>query len=140
MKKLLVLFAALTFVTVAVAQDDANKINFEKTTHNFGKIPQGIPATYQFSFTNNQNEPIMIEGVTASCGCTAPDWTKSPILPGQKGFVSAKYNAAGMGGFHKNVTVNYKIGSQSYSIKLNVEGEVVQPESVPEKKDNLLKN
>ena len=80
-------------------------IQFDKETHDFGTIPQGIPATYTFTVKNTGKEPLIITSASASCGCTTPDWTKEPIKPGSKGFVKATYNAASPGDFTKSVTV-----------------------------------
>ncbi len=70
-----------------------------------GEIPQGKPVTFEFVFTNAGKEPVLITDVKASCGCTTPDYSKSPVKPGEKGIVKAVYNAAAIGAFTKNVTV-----------------------------------
>lgn len=70
-----------------------------------GEIPQGKPVTFEFVFTNTGKEPVLITDVKASCGCTTPDYSKSPVKPGEKGIVKAVYNAAAVGAFTKNVTV-----------------------------------
>ncbi|GAA5094027.1 hypothetical protein GCM10023210_25310 [Chryseobacterium ginsengisoli] len=70
-----------------------------------GNIPQGKPKVIRFEFTNTSKKPIVIENVAPSCGCTTADYTKTPILPGKKGFVEASYNAAAAGAFVKTVNV-----------------------------------
>lgn len=70
-----------------------------------GNIPQGKPKLIRFEFTNTSSKPIIIENVAPSCGCTTADYTKTPILPGKKGFVEASYNAATAGPFMKTVNV-----------------------------------
>lgn len=57
-------------------------IAFEKETHEFGSIAEGVQATFEFKFKNTGNQPVIINNVQSSCGCTTPDWTKEPILPG----------------------------------------------------------
>lgn len=83
----------------------APEIKFEKETHDFGSIPQGTPATYEFVFKNTGKSNLTITNASASCGCTTPDWTREPIKPGKTGVVKATYNAASPGGFTKSVTV-----------------------------------
>lgn len=92
---------------VQPAQPDpkAAEIKFEQETHDFGSIPQGTPATYEFVFKNTGKTPLIITNASASCGCTTPDWTKEPIKPGKTGVVKATYNAASPGPFTKSVTV-----------------------------------
>ena len=48
---------------------------------------------------------VTLKDVKASCGCTATNYTKTAIKPGEKGTVTATYNAASGGAFHKTVTV-----------------------------------
>ncbi|MEL5995394.1 DUF1573 domain-containing protein, partial [Hymenobacter segetis] len=58
--------------------------------------------------------------VQASCGCTTPDWTKTPVLPGKMGVIKAMYSSAGRPGvFNKTVTVtsNATEASKVLSIK-----------------------
>lgn len=92
-------------VQAAPSDNKAAEIKFEKETHDFGAIPQGTPATYEFSFKNTGKTPLIITNASASCGCTTPDWTREPIKPGKTGTVKATYNAASPGSFTKSVTV-----------------------------------
>jgi hypothetical protein len=83
-------------------------MSFKEETHDFKNIQEGTIATYEFEFTNTGDQPIVIELVKASCGCTTPSWTKEPVMQGKKGYIKASFNSAGKGGeaFHKSVTVN----------------------------------
>jgi hypothetical protein len=92
-------------VQAAPSDNKVAEIKFEKETHDFGAIPQGTPATYEFSFKNTGKSPLIITNASASCGCTTPDWTREPIKPGKTGTVKATYNAASPGSFTKSVTV-----------------------------------
>ena len=146
MKNVLTLFVAFFVLAFAVSAQTASNpspVKFKEEVHNFGKVPQGTPVAYEFAFTNSTKSPIIIENVQSSCGCTIPSWTKSPILPGQKGTVSAQYNAASMGNFNKPVTVYYKIGEEKHEVKLYLAGEVVNKDDLngaPAKSDNILKD
>ncbi|MFZ4796508.1 MAG: DUF1573 domain-containing protein [Bacteroidia bacterium] len=93
--------------TIPAATENPNQadITFEKETHDFGTISQGVPASFTFVFKNSGKEPLIITNAAAGCGCTTPEWTKEPIKPGQKGYVKATYNAASPGPFNKTVTV-----------------------------------
>ena len=72
-------------VQAAPSDNKVAEIKFEKETHDFGAIPQGTPATYEFSFKNTGKSPLIITNASASCGCTTPDWTREPIKPGKTG-------------------------------------------------------
>jgi hypothetical protein len=97
-------FLYLAFaVNTAFAQAD---IKLEKETHDFGTIAEGTQASYEFKVKNVGNQPLVISAVQPSCGCTTPDWTKEPILPGKYGVIKAMYNSTGRPGpFHKSITV-----------------------------------
>jgi len=70
-----------------------------------GEIPQNKPKAVEFEFKNTSKTAVVITNVKASCGCTATDYTKTPIQPGEIGKVTATYNAANKGAFSKTVTV-----------------------------------
>ena len=77
------LFAVLISVGAVTAQDaefvSGPKIQFEKTTYDFGANPQGTPVSCEFVFKNVGTEPLVLQNVKASCGCTTPFWPKEPI-------------------------------------------------------------
>lgn len=83
----------------------ADVIKWNSESIDIGTIPQGKPKVIRFEFTNTTSKPVVIQNVTPSCGCTTADYTKTPVLPGKKGFVEASYNAANPGAFMKTVKV-----------------------------------
>ena len=86
-------FLLLTLVFVSTIISAQSKLNFEINDHNFGDINEEAgPVEYTFKFINNSDKEIKITNVKASCGCTTPGWTREAILPGDAGFVKAKYN------------------------------------------------
>lgn len=104
-------------------------LTFEKETHEFGLIPEGRQATYAFTFKNTGNQPVIISNVQPSCGCTTPDWTKEPVLPGKTGLVKAVYNSTGRpGAFHKSITVTSNAVNSTQA--LFIKGTVIEPTTV----------
>jgi len=93
----------------------------KESAHNFGKIPQGRPTTYIFEISNMGKEPLRLENVQASCGCTTPEWSKEPISPGATANIKVGYNAYAEGVFNKVVTIFYN-GNQTKT--LTITGEV----------------
>lgn len=113
------------------AQTVQPKISFEKNLHDFGKFAEADgKVTHKFAFVNTGGEALFIQNVTASCGCTAPQWTREPIPPGGSGFVAATYNPAGRPGpFRKYITV--VSNSNPGSVRLTIAGEVTpKPRSI----------
>lgn len=127
MKKILFAFCFLVLgSTVAMAQDDNNPVpsaKFNELKHAFGNIPQGIPASTVFTYKNIGNEPLVIETATASCGCTTPEYPKTPVLAGKTGQIKVTYNAAAIGNFSKFVTV--KFANNTKPALLKIDGVVV---------------
>lgn len=122
MKTIFSLFVAL-FVFVSVGFAQKGVIKFAKDTHDFGKIEQGKPVTHVFEFKNTGTDPVVINDAQASCGCTKPNWTREPIMPGKTGSVSATFNAAAAGQFTKTVTVTSN--AEAGQTVLYLKGEVV---------------
>jgi len=83
----------------------ASTIVWKAETIDVGQIPQGTPKAIVYEFKNTGKTAVVITNVQGSCGCTATDYTKEPILPGKSAKVTATYNAANKGGFTKTVTV-----------------------------------
>ncbi|OJJ17960.1 hypothetical protein BKI52_29325 [marine bacterium AO1-C] len=102
------------------------KANFkwQNTKHSFGKIKHNKPATATFSFVNEGNEPLIITRAQGSCGCTVAKYPKEPIMPGQKGEVTAVYSAATLGSFHKTVTLTSNTANAT--TVLSITGEVIK--------------
>lgn len=89
------------------AQFAEPSITFGKTSHNFGNINEqdGI-KTAVFEFTNGGSQPLILNEVISSCGCTVPEYSKEPIPPGGKGSIKVNYDPLGRpGAFRKSVTV-----------------------------------
>ncbi len=124
MKKLFV-FAALFGALAVNAQDkkaeDVVKVNTEK--YDFGKIKQNTPVTTYFELKNVSDQPLIIENVTAGCGCTTPEWSKEPVMAGGSTKIKVGYNAAAMNHFDKEVFV--KIAGVSQPKVLKITGDVL---------------
>jgi uncharacterized protein DUF1573 len=89
----------------------------KETGHNFGKIPQGRPATYVFEVVNTGQVPLKLDNVQASCGCTTPEWSREAIVPGAVAQIKVGYNAHAEGAFNKTVTITYN-GSQTKTLTI----------------------
>ena len=82
------------------------QIEFKKEVHDYGTVKYGSNGESTFEFTNTGKTPVVISNVQPSCGCTTPEWTREPVMPGKTGKVTASFNSAGRpGNFNKTVTV-----------------------------------
>jgi hypothetical protein len=125
MKKILFFVVMLVMgVAFASAQSQA-EIKFDKTTHDFGTFSENSPVvSCTFTFSNVGNAPLVIHQAVASCGCTVPDYTKEPILPGQKGTIKVTYNGTGKypGHFKKSITL--RTNAKTEMLRLYIEGDM----------------
>lgn len=100
-------------------------VEFMEDSHNFGEIPEGEKVTHVFKFRNTGNNPLQVENVKPSCGCTTPDWSKDPIPVGEEGFVTMEFNSAGKTGSQaKTLTVAFNNTDPKNKI-LKFTGEVI---------------
>ena len=104
----------------------ASNMSWKSETHDFGSIEKGKPVTHTFTFTNTTKETILLTAVKPSCGCTAANYTKTPIKPGETGSVDATYNAAAPGNFQKTITVTTNEEGSSPKV-LIIKGNVEAP-------------
>ena len=95
-------------------------------THEFGDLIQGVPVVHSFVFKNITDEPIIIENVRTTCGCTVPDWSYEPILSGATSEIKVEYDAQKLQGFRKRILVFFY--DQKKGEKLYIEGYVEEVE------------
>ena len=129
--KLVFILAGILFAISSISAQNNARISADELIYNFGTIGEsdGL-ASHIFTIKNTGNGPLVITRITASCGCTQPEWTKEPIAPGKTGEVKVTYNPKGRPGpFYKTIAIysNGKKGSFSLGIKGNVTPKEAQP-------------
>lgn len=132
MKKIcFILFALVMSANIVSAQNEAQtkngpKAEFESIEHNFGKVKESVGSvTCDFKFKNTGTEPIIIQRVQTTCGCTTPDYTKEPVLPGKEGVIKVTFTTTGrIGSFYKGITIFTNVPDEVYTVK--IKGEVIQ--------------
>jgi hypothetical protein len=132
MKKLLLLAGGIILSATLFAQQATQKkaddvIKFKDMTHDFGKIKQGVPVTFDFAFTNVSDAPVIIESATPSCGCTTPVKPEGAISKGKNDKITAGFNAAAAGPFNKSITV--KVAGIDLPVQIKITGEVLTAEA-----------
>ncbi|MGB5418602.1 DUF1573 domain-containing protein [Algibacter sp.] len=97
-------------VAVAAERDAVSSkfpvIEFDKTDHDFGEIEAKAAVETTFKYTNTGDAPLVITDIKSSCGCTVPqNWSREPLLPGDSGEFSVKFNGSGANKITKTITV-----------------------------------
>ncbi len=119
MKKIL----AGLFMTGAIAFASAQTISFDKTTFDYGNVKAGSDGHRFFTVKNTGDKPLIISEVKPSCGCTTPEWSKDPILPGKSAQIKVGYNTGIKGSFNKLIEV-YSNDPQNNRSVLYIKGTV----------------
>ena len=123
--------SVLRSVSMAVNKIDSSKLEI-LPKNNFDNPEQNYIAAKElydngvriFKFTNIGSEPLIINKVYSSCGCTIPKKPSSPIGPGQDEEIQVKYDTNRVGPIRKTITVlSNAINSPTISLKIlgNVE-------------------
>ena len=124
MKKILTLIIMLVAsLNIASAQEQEACISFEKVVHDFGTFNENDGAQKcVFNFTNTGDAPHIISQAVASCGCTVPSYTKSPIQPGEKGEIMVTYSGKGKFPGHFKKTITIRSNGNPEMVRLYIEG------------------
>lgn len=77
----------------------------DSTTLDLGKLKRDQQVEVTFRFKNSGDKNLVIENVSAGCGCTIPEKPEKPFAPGEEGIIKARFNGSGSGHISKTVTV-----------------------------------
>jgi len=120
MKKAFALIAFLAMTVVCMAEP---VISFDKKEWDWGSFSEDNPIQKcVFTFTNTGDAPLVINQAVASCGCTVPKFTKTPVRPGETGTINVTYSGKGKvpGHFRKSITVHSN--GKPEIVRLYIEG------------------
>ena len=118
-------------LAVSAGAQGKAQIGVDKQVFNFGTIEEakGL-ASHVFQIQNTGDAPLVISRVTASCGCTRPEWTKKPIAAGESGELKVTYNPKGRPGpFYKTITIYSNAGKPRYNVA--IKGNVTPKPAAP---------
>lgn len=114
--------AAVDSLSKAAAQ--LGKVEFEESAFDFGQVKEGAQVKHTFVLKNTGDAPVILSKVTASCGCTQPEFSKSPVLPGATSEVHVTFNSEGqVGKQQKIITIQSNASNGLTTVQLK--GEVL---------------
>lgn len=100
-------------------------MKFKELDYDFGTIEPGSKVEHIYEFTNEGSADLVISAVKPSCGCTVPDYTKTPVKPGDKGEIKVTFDSGGKSGSQRKtvtVTANTEKGTETLSFSANIPG------------------
>jgi len=102
------------------------KFYFAETSHHFGEITAGQKVSYVFKFKNIGGSQLVITQVSGSCGCTVPEYSKNPVLPGREGEIKVTFDSNGKSGMESK-TITVLANTIPATKVLTISAEVIQP-------------
>lgn len=82
----------------AVSNQPLTTVALSESNFDFGNIKKGDKVNHVYEVTNTGTNPLIISEVKPGCGCTAPEFTKDPILPGKKGRITLSFDSSSFDG------------------------------------------
>lgn len=117
MKKIMFIGAFLMGLSSLFAQE----IKLESEDVLFGDLKMNTQVTKIVKITNVGDKDLTISNVVGSCGCTVPEFPKTPIAPGKSADIKLNYSVGSQpGAFNKTVTItsnDVKAGRKIFRIK-----------------------
>lgn len=110
--------------SLSKAAAQLGKVEFEESAFDFGQVKEGEQVKHTFVLKNIGDAPVILSKVTASCGCTQPEFSKSPILPGGTSDIHVTFNSEGqVGKQQKIITIQSNASNGMTTVQLK--GEVL---------------
>lgn len=129
--KTLILFIICTFgATIPTVQA---QLAFEPSEWDFGSIRETDgPVSHTFTGKNGSDRPLVILDVVTTCGCTVPEFSKQPILPGAETRITVTYDPTNRPGTFDRELWVYSSDRKRIAT-LTIRGQVIpRPKSIEE--------
>ncbi|RQP14401.1 MAG: DUF1573 domain-containing protein [Chryseobacterium sp.] len=91
--------AADTQMTTAGMQDadqtaPVTSVAVSEPHFDFGDVKKGDVVSHTYDITNTGENPLIISMVKPGCGCTAPEYSREAIAPGETGKVTLQFDSS----------------------------------------------
>lgn len=110
-------------ITEEVVSESAPIISVAQPIHEFGEAKEGEKVKHVYTFVNTGKSPLIISNVSASCGCTTPEYSKHPIAPGEEGNVTVVFDTQNQVGMQQKIITVLSNAEPARTI-LQLKGEV----------------
>ena len=110
---------------IAHAAEGSPRIGVDSSVFDFGAIAQGSPVEHLFTINNTGTDPLKIERLNPSCGCTAASLSTQTIDPGNSATIRTVFDTTGFQGYKVKTVRVYSNDPQQPSIVLTLKGSVI---------------
>jgi hypothetical protein len=92
------------------------------TIVDIGRVRAGEVVRYDARLRNAAAEPLVVKGMSASCGCTSVEYDRQPIAPGDTGDFSFRFDSSGMWGTQmKLIEIRTSLSPRTYKLLVRAE-------------------
>jgi len=112
-------------------------IQFETTSHDFGKLEEGETYDYAFKFKNTGTAPLEITSASGTCGCAQPSFPFLEIPPGGTNQIGVHYNSVNKEG-DQNPEIYVTTNINDSKLKLTLTGTVIVTEERRKEKEAAI--
>jgi len=136
MKKYIYVLSFLFIVTSLFGQVLGPKLSVPNDDFDFGDVPEGEKVKHDFTLLNSGDDILVIERVTASCGCTAAQPALDSLKPGESTTLEVVFNTSRRSGLQKKYVYvktndkendNYRVSFTANVLKKEVKEEKRKP-------------
>lgn len=110
----------------AAPQGPVTSVALSEAHWDFKNVTKGQSVEHVYEVTNTGDQPLIISEVVPGCGCTAPEFTKDPIMPGEKGQVMLRFDSSSFEGF-QNKQAQVYANVENAPIIISFTANVVKP-------------
>lgn len=100
-------------------------IEVDKEEHDYGTINEGDDGRCIFLIRNSGDQPLVIDHISSSCGCTTAEYPQKPLAPGKSGKIAVEYNTSNIGSFRKTLVVVSNAQNQPKKV-IKIKGRVLK--------------
>lgn len=102
----------------------APKLEFDKTTHDFGSMKENMTGKTEFVLTNSGKSELNIRSVKPNCGCTISKLEKYTLQPGDSSIMNVEFNSVGRRGSQQKSIVIFSNDPTAPSQRLIIKARV----------------
>jgi hypothetical protein len=120
-------YKAATTATEPMKPKPMTTVQWLDSAKNLGKVTEGQKLEIAFRFKNTGTEPLVVNNIVVSCGCTVAGKPEKPVMPGEEGVIKATFDSNGRAGTnHKTMAVYTNTAQGISTLAFDVE---VEPKS-----------
>jgi len=99
-------FFLVLIVTLGLCATATPKISIDNTIYEFEDVVAGIAVIHMFTLTNSGDEPLLIERVHATCGCSTTILPKARLAAGESTKLEVIVDTVGLeGNINKSIYI-----------------------------------